>query len=287
MIRKALIIGSSGLVAPALGKRLRGEGWKVTHASRSGEIRLDLAKLDPSVLPDDVDAVFLIAAATSLRHCETEPEATRIVNVAAPTAIARFHAARNAHVLAISTNLVFDGTAPAMPVPSPARPTCAYGRQKAELEQALLALPTPATVLRITKIVDSLGQLTSTWADDLARGRPIRPFRDLYCAPVSLDRVVDILVHAATWRSAGLFQHSGDSDIGYAEIARALCRKMKVPDTLVDPVMGADLPVPPVASPRHTTLAEFLPPDFSPQAPEDITTVLAGFLDRYRALTKP
>ena len=70
MSREALIIGSSGLLAPALGHRLREDGWQVRHASRSGEISLDLAKLDLSVLPQDVDAVFLIAAATALRRCD-------------------------------------------------------------------------------------------------------------------------------------------------------------------------------------------------------------------------
>jgi dTDP-4-dehydrorhamnose reductase len=280
MSRKALIIGSSGLVAPALGRRLRGEGWQVTHASRSGGIRVDLAELDMSVLPNDVDAVFLIAAATALRRCEDEPEATRIINVDAPAEIARFYASMGAHVLTISTNLVFDGAEPAAPVTSVRRPACVYGQQKAELEDTLLALSGPAMVLRITKIVESLRQLVVTWSDNLASGRPIKPFRDLVCAPVSLTRVVDILVHAARQRSAGVFQHSGDRDIDYAGIAQALCRRMKVPDTLVVPVRGADLPVPPVALLRYTTLAEYLPPGFAPKESENISAVVAGFLDR-------
>jgi dTDP-4-dehydrorhamnose reductase len=281
MSREALIIGSSGLVAPALARRLREEGFKVRHASRSGGIRLDLAELDVSVLPNDVDAVFLIAAATALRRCEDEPEATRIMNVRAPLEIARFYAGKGAHVLMISTNLVFDGTVPSVPVTSTRRPACAYGQQKAELEGALLTLSSPATVLRITKVVESLAQLVANWSDDLAGGRPIRPFRDLVCAPVSLSRVVDILAHAAGHRSAGLFQHSGDRDIDYAEIARALCRVMRIPETLVEPVQGADLPMPPVTLPRHTTLSEFLPSKFVPKEPESVSAVLAGFLDRF------
>jgi hypothetical protein len=95
--------------------------------------------------------------------------------------------------------------------------------------------------------------------------------------------VIDILVYAATRRSAGLFQHSGDRDIDYAEIARSLCRSMRSPETLVVPVRGADAPVPSVASPRHTTLAEFLPSDFMPKECENAAYVLAGFLDRYGA----
>lgn len=288
MRRRALIIGSSGLVAPALSRRLREEGWQVLHASRSGEIRFELARADVSVLPKDVDAVFLIAAETSLRRCENEPEATRVVNVKAPAEIARFYAERDGHVLTISTNLVFDGTAPAVPANAARRPACVYGRQKAELEDALLALPAPATVLRITKIVESLAELTTAWSRDLIAGKPIKPFRDLVCAPVSLGRVVDILVQAAAHRSAGTYQHSGDRDIDYAEIARVLCRRMKASDALIEPCRGRDLALPPVALPRYTTLSETLPSGFAPQESENILAVLAGFTDRIQeTVTSP
>jgi dTDP-4-dehydrorhamnose reductase len=280
MSRKAVIIGSSGLVAPALGRRLREEGWQVWHASRTGGIRLDLADLDMSALPSDVDTVFLVAAETALRRCEDEPRATRIINVEAPARIARFYAGKRAHVVMISTNLVFDGMLPSVPATSTRRPACVYGQQKAELEDALRALSGPATVLRITKIVESLRQLVAIWSDDLAGGRTIRPFSDLVCAPVTLTRALDILVHAAKYRASGVFQHSGNRDIDYAEIARALCRNMEVADALIEPVRGANLPLPPVALPRHTTLAECLPSGFAPRGSEDVSAVLAGFLTK-------
>jgi hypothetical protein len=104
---------------------------------------------------------------------------------------------------------------------------------------------------------------------------------------VTLTRVVDILIHAASQRSAGVFQHSGDRDIDYAEIARALCRRMKLSDRLVEPVKGADLPLPRGSLPRHTTLAEYLPAGLAPNEPEDSSAVLGEFLDRCCALTKP
>lgn len=283
MSRRALIIGSSGLVAPALSRRLQEEGWQVLQTSRTGNvgIRFDLAQPDMSALPRDVGAVFLIAGETSLRRCEDEPEATRIVNVEAPGAIARGYAASGAHLLTISTSLVFAGTAPTAAATSPRRPACIYGQHKAELEDMLLAVPA-ATVLRITKIAESLETLIKGWSIDLAAGRSIKPFIDLVCAPVSLARVVNILVHAAGQRSTGLFQHSGDHDVAYAEIARLLCRRMKVSETLVEPVRAADLPSPPVALPHHTTLAEALPQGFAPPVSENTLAVLSEFFKRRR-----
>lgn len=279
MSRQALIIGSSGLVAPALARHLRDEGWRVRHAGRGGgaDIRFDLAKPDLAVLPSDVDALFLIAAETSLKRCEEEPEATHAVNVAGPVAIAEAYAVQGAHVLMLSTNLVFDGTAAMMPATAPPRPACVYGRQKAELESALLALPIPGTILRITKIVESLETLTAGWHADLHAGRVIRPFSDLVCAPVRLARILDILAFAAAHRTGGIFQHGGDRDIDYAGIARILCRAIKAPETLIEPMRGADLAQPPVALPRHTTLAETLPSGLGSAESENVTAVLDGF----------
>lgn len=282
MSRRALIIGSSGLVAPALSRALQAEGWQVLSTSRSGNagIRFDLARPDMSALPPDVGAVFLIAGETSLRRCEDEPDATHAVNVQVPAEIARLYASKGAQLLTLSTNLVFDGATPASAAAGERRPACVYGKHKADLEDVFLALPVPGTVLRITKIVESLEQLTTGWSRDLTARRPIKPFKDLVCAPVSLARVVDILVHAAAQRSDGIFHHSGDRDIDYAEIARLLARKMRVPEALIEPSHGASLAVPPVVLPRHTTLAETLPASFAQQDAEDIMAVLDRFFDR-------
>jgi len=284
MSRRALIIGSSGLVAPILSRKLQGAGWRVFLTSRSdtAEIRFDLARPDPGVLPADIDAVFLIAAETSLRRCENEPEATYGINVLAPAAIAQLYASVGAHVLTLSTTLVFDGSAPFMSPVSARHPACMYGKQKADLEDALMRLPAPVTVLRITKIVESLERLATDWSRDLLAAKPIKPFIDLVCAPVSLSRVVEILAYSTEHRLPGLYQHSGDRDIDYAEIARMLCRRMKLGENLIEPCRSAGLQVPPIAVPAHTTLDEAVPSGFAPQQPEDISVVLAGFFHKYR-----
>lgn len=283
MSRRALIIGASGLVAPALARKLRELGWQTIHTARTGSdhISFDLAKPDLSVLPRDVEAVFLIAADTSLRRCEDDPAGTERINVRTPGEIARHYASAGAHILTLSTSLVFDGST-AFPGPSALRrPLCVYGRQKAYLEDILTGLPTPAAILRTTKIVESLAPLTSQWSRDLRAGKSVRPFADLVCSPVSLARIVDILSHCAHHRLSGTFQHGGDRDIDYAAIARALCRRMRAAEDLIDPCRSAELPTPPVIIPAHSTLGEAVPTGFTPAGPEDALLVLADFLARY------
>ena len=284
MSRRALIIGSTGLVAPALSGRLKKLGWQTILTARSDadHIHLDLREPDLSVLPLDIQAVFLIAAETSLRRCEDEPESTERVNVLAPAAIARHYSSAGAHILTLSSSLVFDGSLPFAPPLSARRPACVYGRQKARLEDVLTGMPAPTTILRTTKIVESLARLTTDWSRDLRAAKPIRPFIDLVCAPVSLARIVDILSYCADQRLSGLFQHSGDRDIDYVVISRALGHRMRVPEGLIRPCRIADLPSPPVVAPAHTTLSEAVPAGL-PQSPEDVPLVLGQFLDRYGA----
>jgi dTDP-4-dehydrorhamnose reductase len=285
MSRRALIIGSTGLVAPALSGKLHELGWQVIHTSRSGaeNIHLDLKQPDLHVLPPDIQAVFLIAAETSLRRCEDEPGSTEVINVLTPAAIARHYSGGGAHILTLSSSLVFDGAVPSAPPLSARRPVCVYGQQKARLEDVLTGLPGPATILRTTKIVESLRPLTADWSRNLRAAKPIRPFLDLVCAPVSLVRIIEILVYCAHHRLSGIFQHSGDRDIDYAVIARALGKRLKVPEDLIKPCRSADLPTPPVVIPPNTTLSEAVPGGLTPQSPEDVPLVLGQFLDSYGA----
>lgn len=283
MSRRALIIGATGLVAPALSRKLTDLGWQTLHTARTGprHINFDLAAPDLAALPKHVDAVFLVAAETSLRRCEEDPKASARINVLAPAEIARHYASAGTHVLTLSTSLVFDGESAFPDRLSKRNPPCIYGRQKADLEDILLGLPTPVTILRTTKIVESLSGLTSGWSRDLRQATPIHPFSDLLCAPVSLARIVDILAFCADRGVSGTYQHSGDLDIDYASIARALCRRIGAAETLMAPCRSADLPTPPVVMPRHSTLGEFLPAGFTPSGPENVSQVLATFLEHY------
>jgi dTDP-4-dehydrorhamnose reductase len=274
--RHALIIGSSGLIAPALAKRMQNMGWRTTQTSRvaSAFTPFDLARPDYFALPDYVDAVFLIAAETSLRRCELESLATQKINVITPIQIAQKYAAVGAQVLMLSSNLIFDGSIPWVSPTAKRQPGCVYGAQKVELEDALAALPGPATILRITKVAESLKPLLTDWAMQLKSGNPINAFSDMFCAPISLKSVVEILAQSAHQKCHGTFQHSGDADLSYATIAIHLCSFLKVPEQLVQPALAGKAVPAPVVCPRNTTLAETLSPMLETGCAEDVLTSL-------------
>jgi dTDP-4-dehydrorhamnose reductase len=275
MAKRCLIIGSSGLVAPALAAKFKAMGWVVNATSRraGAAIVFDLAKPDYSVLPS-ADAVVLLAGETSLSRCEGDPVAARTVNLETPAAIAKRYAKEGALVLMLSTNLVFDGEQPFAAPDARRNPRCEYGRLKLALEDVLLDIEGPGAVLRITKIAESLVALLTRWRGELAKGKPISPFIDMVCAPISLARVVEIVAYITEGNHRGIFQHSGEADLNYAEVAAMLCRQTDLAETLVQPVKATGA----VTLPRHTTLREMLPQEFHPAIQERAGDVLKPLL---------
>jgi dTDP-4-dehydrorhamnose reductase len=123
---KILVTGAGGLVGRALVRRgargLTRRALDVTDAAATARI---LAAEAP-------DAVIFCAALADVDACASDPRA-RAVNVEAPAAWAR-----RVPTWLVSTNYVFDGPGPHAPG-APRRPVNAYGRQKAEAEDAVLA----------------------------------------------------------------------------------------------------------------------------------------------------
>lgn len=255
-----LVVGGDGLIGGAVAARLRaGGGAVIATTRRSGAIsgsdfRLDLAD-DPGGWPElpEVDAAVLCAAVARLGECEADPAASRRVNVDGALALARRLADRGSYVLLLSSDKVFDGTRPARTRGDARSPATEYGRQKSAAEQGLLALGPECAVLRLSKVLSPALELVRGWRGALEAGRTIAPFHDMYLAPVSVDFVSEMIIQLLAERRPGIFQASGDRDVSYETLARALADAVGADGALVKPVAaGPDLPPP--ARPRHSTL---------------------------------
>lgn len=97
------------------------------------------------------DIVVNCAAYTDVDACERDEEAALAVNALGPRHLARFVAERDAWLIHVSTDYVFDGL---RPVPEPYResdvpaPRTAYGRTKLAGEQAIVDETNRFTILR-------------------------------------------------------------------------------------------------------------------------------------------
>lgn len=249
-----LVVGSDGLLGGSLARRLARAGRRVLRTTRhggDGAILLDLAA-DPGTwsIPDDPVVACLCAAVTSTDRCRERPEAARAVNVTGTLELARRLVARGGRIVFPSTNMVFDGGVPFQRADAAPSPRSAYGRLKAEVEEALLARDASTCIVRLTKVLGGRVPLFERWAASLRAGDPIRPFSDLVMAPVTLAHAVDVLARACTDAVTGILQVSSCRDVSYAEAALRLAAILPAEAGLVRPVPASG--VEHVA--RHTTL---------------------------------
>ncbi|HYE50526.1 MAG TPA: sugar nucleotide-binding protein [Azospirillaceae bacterium] len=241
----ALVVGGDGMVGSHLAAHLRARGLTV-HATTRRPDRAGpgtpLVDLTAGGWPDLDGArygtAFLCAAQARLAQCRADPEGSRRVNVEGAAALARLLSGRGTRVVFLSTNQVFDGSRAPRRAEEAVCPVSLYGRQKAEAEAEVLALP-GAAVLRLTKIIHPGLALFEGWVRDLRAGRPIRPFTDLGLACVTVNlvsRCLESILHARD--AAGIWQLSAPGDVTYADAAGYIAERLGADAALVQPAAG-------------------------------------------------
>lgn len=257
----ALVVGGDSRIGRAVAQQLSARGWTVLATTRRPERAgpdrpfLDLAACADGVPPLPACDVCLMAAAVAgLDDCKRAPETTGRVNVAGMAAVAQAVAAQGGFVLLLSTNQVFDGSRPQRQTSEQPSPLNAYGAQKAEGEAAVLALGTNGAVLRLTKVLTPDAPVLVRWANALKDGKPAEALRDMRLAPVTLETVAQVTERIFDRRAAGIHHLSGDCDVSYADVARALADALNVSRSLVVEASYRDIGLLADMAPRHTTL---------------------------------
>lgn len=246
------------MIGAALEDYFAGRGWQVWSTTRRHDQvddrhpYLDLAVPNPE-LPN-ADVVILAAAVARISDCETEPDATRQINVDGTLAVAKHMAGQGAHIVLLSSDKVFDGTVPLRDRNDGPCPACEYGRQKAAAEAGILALRDQGAVLRLSKVLEPGLELLAGWCRDLAAGALITPFHDLYLAPVPVALVAEIIGHIADERAGGIYHCTGGEDRSYVDLARILAAEKGHDAALIQPGSCQGTNMPAAARPRHTTL---------------------------------
>lgn len=256
-----LVVGGDGLIGAALITELAARGhpahWTTRRDRHTPQATvLDLASaaaIDRFVIPAGIGAAVMLAAQTRIEACEKDPAAARRVNVDATARLAGRLAEHGIRVLLLSTSRVFDGSSPLVAEYAPVSPETEYGRQKADAEQAILALPGGA-VLRVAKVVDTRHSLFADWATALSDGQPVSAFTDMTVAPVSLPLTVETILRMAEGQPSGVYHLSANADNSYFDAARHLCERLGQGLDLVRPTTAAEAGIAPLFAPTFTSL---------------------------------
>jgi dTDP-4-dehydrorhamnose reductase len=190
--------------------------------------------------------VSVLRLATSPEAIAPRPDRA----VSAPTAAAANFAApaRDARLLMISTDNVFDGSRPGNAEDAPVSPANAYGRAKLRAERTVLAGPADAVVLRVSLVHGHEPADAGKWLDFFAscayrllRGEPVRVPQDQWTTPVLVDDVAEVtaaVLEAGTPLPPVL--HLGGPDrVSRAAWASVVAEALGAPPHLVVPVPRA------------------------------------------------
>jgi dTDP-4-dehydrorhamnose reductase len=280
-----LVVGADGMIGSALLRGLGSAGRRVLGTSRRREASAGMRFLDlydPPRIWDGppVRVAYLCAGMSGLDACRRDPVTSTRVNVDSTCRLAKALAAAGAFVVYLSTNHVFDGSAPYRRPDESTCPVTEYGRQKAAAERGILELGESAAVVRLTKVFGAKVALFAGWVSALRRGERIRPFEDMRLAPIPVGCVVDMLERLGDQRRSEIYHLSGNRDITYAEAARLIADRLDIDGELIDPVAAraAD----PSAEPplRNTTLDMLGVPErlgvVVPDVKETIVAAIAG-----------
>jgi S-adenosylmethionine synthetase len=262
---RILITGASGLLGrPVLRACAARSGWHVTGTSfrRSGPglERIDLSQTAqlPAFLNAAAPDVIIHAAAERRPDVsEKDPQGTQRLNVGATATLAQWAAARQACLIYISTDYVFDGTRPPYRPGDATHPLNAYGQSKLDGEQAVQAAGGDYAILRVPILYGEVETLDESPVTVLAKNMLCaKPGERLAMEdwatryPTHTADVAAVLVQMVAHKLAhpelrGLFHWSGSEPMTKYGMAQAFA-----PLLGFDPSRLAPDAAPPAGAPR-------------------------------------
>jgi dTDP-4-dehydrorhamnose reductase len=242
---RVLVTGASGLLGGRLAELL-GRSHDVIALRHEAPVPSGLDVVDGDLLDDrsldrafDVarpDAVLHSAAIAEPDRCEREPELAQRINVEASAELARRCGRRGLRLVALSTDLVFDGERALSSEETPPRPILLYGRTKLDAEAEVLAASPDAAILRVALVIGrgygSRKTATETIAATLAAGGRPRLFHDQYRTPIDPESVADAVARVFARPVSGRFHVGGAERISRYALGQRVARVLGLPEQL-------------------------------------------------------
>lgn len=260
-----LVIGGDSLVGKSLVRSLELRGHRVLSSTRRSDtlnksrLYLDFQRDESFEVPNGIDYVFVVAAATNYERCESDPLAQRI-NVELIPRLVLSLLKQRVFVTFISTNAVFGGERPWPQEDDPHAPSIPYAWQKSQAEKIVSVGASKAgtedhlNIVRLTKILDSNTSPLPAWFLAWSLGEHIQPFSDLIFAPISVKFAGDSLAAIGECRVSGNLHISGAENISYVDLAGSLARDMAIDPRLLKPTTAVESGVHIPFKPRYSGL---------------------------------
>jgi dTDP-4-dehydrorhamnose reductase len=239
--RLAALLGPHRVVAARHAKPTLGGQEEVPLDLRSSE------SIESAVGRARPDAIVHCAALADADRCEADPEEARRLNAEAPALLARRCRRLGVKLIAVSTDLVFDGSRSFVRETDPARPILVYGRTKLAGEDAVLSEHPDAAVVRVALLhgrgCGPRASASEAVAWGLRAGRPFRMFTDQYRTPVDPESVAQALRRLLDGSARGRFHLGGALRVSRHELALRVARLFGLSPEPIGAVRQADHPL--------------------------------------------
>lgn len=236
---RVFVTGGRGQVGRELARLLPSDSvYLATH--KSDDVTDE--RIVAAIVRERPDVVIHAAAMTDVDACERDPDRAHAVNALGSRLVARGAAQAGAHLLALSTDYVFDGQKgrPYIESDQP-NPLSVYGASKLAGEQAVFEETDRAAVVRTAWVFgEGKSHFITFVMARLRQGEPVRAVVDTFGSPTSTKDLAAVLLQLARARATGLFHVAGAGVCNWLEYAQTICRATGVVGVL-EPIPFAAL----------------------------------------------
>ncbi|MGH9047880.1 MAG: dTDP-4-dehydrorhamnose reductase [Acidimicrobiales bacterium] len=217
---KILVTGAAGQLGRDVVALLGSTGVEVIAADHAMLRVEEVSAVHGLVDAVGPSAIIHAAALTNVDRCETEPEAADAINAVGTANVASAAQRVGAHLVYISTDYVFDGTADRpYKETDPTNPVSVYGATKFAGERAC---PPSATIVRTSWVAGDGGANFISAVLDLARrDGELRFVEDQRASPTFTPDLARAVVSLAADRRPGRFHVTHSGQASRFELARA------------------------------------------------------------------
>ena len=240
------LLGSNAALALAGNHEVIGAARSRPHAAAIEFVPVDLASASSRsglVGRANADVVLHTAAVSSIEAAEADPELAHELNVVAAADLARQALDHGARFVHISTDAVFDGVRGHYTESDPVSPMNAYGRTKAESEEAVLDAAPDSLVARVNFYGWSptgSRSLAEFFYNALRVGRPVFGFRDVSVSTLQVSALVHSLVGLVGVGAAGVTHVVSSEPIDKFTFGRRLANRLELDAELISPASSTD-----------------------------------------------
>ncbi len=249
---KVAVFGASGMVGSAFCQAAVHRGFVTDGFSHRHPIKVkgmasvsqvdlrDLNVLERPLLDGWPQVIVNAAAISEPDRVKEDAAISRVINIDLPHRLAEISNHVGARFLHLSTDLVFDGSAPPYRSTDRPNPLSLYGKQKLEAEEAILnCCPENVVVLRITIVNGNSPSGRRSVHEKLlraiAKGRRPTLFSDEFRQPCSCANVADALVELCQRPNLnGLFHWGGVERLSRFELGRSILQRFALPEKFVE-----------------------------------------------------